>query len=304
MLISVDTGNKSIKTTHKLFTSGLTISDTKPPFGENILYYEGKYYVLSEQRIPYLRDKTIDDRFFVLTLFAIYFELEYNHILPISSVAEIQLAISLPPLHYGAQYKKFEEYFCGRDIIDFKMNGRPHSLFINKAVCFPQAYAAAMTVFQTIRDQTKVRIVDIGGFTADYLQIVNGQADLTVCDSLEHGVITLYNEIIRKVNADLDMLVDDTDIDEVINGRSDAYPKQVVAIVHNKALEFVDTLNMKLRERMVDLRLGKTIFAGGGAVLLRRYIENSGKFGNCSFITDVRANAKGSEILYTVNQGR
>ena len=52
-----------MKTAHRVFTSGLSESDTRPPFGENILQYGGKYYVLSEQRIPYLRDKTLDDRF-------------------------------------------------------------------------------------------------------------------------------------------------------------------------------------------------------------------------------------------------
>jgi len=32
-------------------------------------------------------------------------------------------------------------------------------------------------------------VIDIGGFSADYLAIRNGQADLAVCDTLEHGVI-------------------------------------------------------------------------------------------------------------------
>lgn len=64
-----------MKTTHKTFSSGLCESDTRPPFGENVLHYNGKYYTLSEQRIPYMRDKTKNERFFVLTLFAIAFEL-------------------------------------------------------------------------------------------------------------------------------------------------------------------------------------------------------------------------------------
>ena len=43
-----------------------------------------------------------------------------------------------------------------------------------------------------------------------YLLIKKGQADLSVCDSLENGVIVLYNRIISKVNADLDMLQDES----------------------------------------------------------------------------------------------
>ena len=77
MLIAIDHGNKQIKTAHQTFSSGLCESDTQPPFGENILRYKRKYYTLSDQWIPYMRDKTTDERFFILTLFAIAFELRY-----------------------------------------------------------------------------------------------------------------------------------------------------------------------------------------------------------------------------------
>ena len=69
--IAVDHGNRNMKTCSRVFTTGLTIQDKKPARGEKFLFYEGKYYVLSENRIPYQRDKTHDDRFFILTLFAI-----------------------------------------------------------------------------------------------------------------------------------------------------------------------------------------------------------------------------------------
>ena len=37
MLISIDHGNKQIKTVHKTFTSGLCESETRPPFGQDVL---------------------------------------------------------------------------------------------------------------------------------------------------------------------------------------------------------------------------------------------------------------------------
>ena len=52
MLIAVDHGNKQIKTVHTPpFTSGLIQSDT-PGFGTDALAYRGKYYTLTDQRIP------------------------------------------------------------------------------------------------------------------------------------------------------------------------------------------------------------------------------------------------------------
>ena len=71
MLIGVDHGNKQIKTVHcNPFVSGLKQSVTRP-FGQNVLRYQNTYYTLSTERIPYRKDKTEDDRFFILTLFAL-----------------------------------------------------------------------------------------------------------------------------------------------------------------------------------------------------------------------------------------
>ena len=74
--VAIDHGNRNMKTCHFIFTSGLNVLDKKPARGEQYLQYEGKYYTLSEQRIPYQRDKTLDFRFFILTLFAIAMEME------------------------------------------------------------------------------------------------------------------------------------------------------------------------------------------------------------------------------------
>ena len=69
MLIAIDHGNKQMKTACRPpFVSGLAESTTKP-FGSDILMYQNKYYALSNQRIPYKRNKTEDDRFLILTLF-------------------------------------------------------------------------------------------------------------------------------------------------------------------------------------------------------------------------------------------
>ena len=77
MLISIDHGNKQIKTKHKTFVAGLYESDTRPPFGKNVLYYNDKYYSLVEKRIPYMRDKTVDERYFKLAENHLHTELAF-----------------------------------------------------------------------------------------------------------------------------------------------------------------------------------------------------------------------------------
>lgn len=64
----------------------------------------------------------------------------------------------------------------------------------------------------------RVLIADIGGFTADYLLMRNGECDLSVCDSLENGIIVLYNRIRTKVNSEFNVLLDEADIDAVLKG--------------------------------------------------------------------------------------
>ena len=49
---------------------------------------------------------------------------------------------------------------------------------------------------------------------------------------------------------------------------------------------------------MLDLMSGMVVFVGGGAILLRRQIEASGKVRNAIFVEDINANAKGYEFLY------
>ena len=298
MLIAIDHGNKQMKTIHKTFTSALKESDTRPPFGEDILEYQGKYYSLTGNRIPYLRDKTVDERFFLLTLFAIAFEIEEAGVYSADEIIDVQLAVGLPPAHFGAQADRFERYFLNRDVVSFTFRGKPYEVYINKVLCFPQAYAATIPIYDRIRKTTKAVVVDIGGFTADYLVFKNGEADLDACDSLENGVIILYNHIKSKLNGEMDMLLEESDIDAILQGDTSDFDNEVVQIVRQQAQGFVNDLVGKLRERMVDLRTGKAIFIGGGSILLRQQIESCEKIGTPVFLDQIYANARGYELLY------
>ena len=71
MLIAVDHGNYSIKTPNFSFVAGLAEHTVPPPILDDCIEYAGRYWTLSESRIFYMRDKTQDDRYFILTLFAI-----------------------------------------------------------------------------------------------------------------------------------------------------------------------------------------------------------------------------------------
>lgn len=297
--IPLDHGNRNMKTAEEVFTSGLVESDLKPVLGE-YLEYNGKYYSLTGERIPYMRDKTLDDRFFILTLFGIGKELERRTQPQKDTIYQVELPVGLPLKHYGALFEKFGQYFVRPGVQRFTFNKREYLVQITKAAVFPQDYAAAMTIYPQIAAYNRVVTVDIGGFTLDYLLLREGRPDLSVCDSLEKGVITLYNRIISRVSSDFDMLLEDKDIDTIILGKNSDYSDSVIRLVKQMTKQYVDDFLGALRERGIDLKTGCIVFIGGGAKLLREYLENTDKIGKCVFVEDICANAKGYEILYQV----
>ena len=136
MLFAIDHGNSAIKTPNFAFTSGLTDYPVKPPVEMDVLEYNGTFWTLSGERIPYMRDKTKDNRFFVLSLFAIAKELQKMNAL--QPMVEADLAIGLPPEHYELR-NRFAEYFK-RNGVQFVFNGTPVCLLIRQVMVYPQAY--------------------------------------------------------------------------------------------------------------------------------------------------------------------
>ena len=297
MLIAIDHGNKQMKLVRsEPFISGLLESDVRP-FGTDVLKYKEKYYQISDRRIPYRRDKTEDDRFFILTLFGIANEIKTTG-LYVPGVIRVQLAVGLPPAHYGAQNEAFTRYFSGRGVISFTYQDRPYSICIDDVACYPQSYAAAVAILPALTTVPLALIVDIGGYTMDYIRIKKGRGDLASCDSLENGVIMLYNKIISKVRAAQDILLSEDEIDALLSGQPVQGLQEVVPLVERCAREFVSDLLSVMRERQMELRTTPVIFVGGGSILLKRHIQQSGKVAHPMFVEDIRANAKGYETLY------
>ena len=161
-------------------------------------------------------------------------------------------------------------------------------------------FAAAATMLHTLVEEPKAVILDIGGFPADYLLMKNGEIDLTSCDSLENGVILLYNKVRSKVNSELDLLLDEGDVDAILMGKKTKYPEAAIRLTEQMAQEFISDLFSTLRERMIDLQYCKVVFVGGGAILLKRQIETAGKVGAPFFVPKINANADGYEYLYRI----
>lgn len=184
MVISIDHGNRQVKTVHKVFVSGLVESSVRPALGEEYILYNNRYFSLTEHRLAYRRDKSKDESFFLLSLFGIAYEILAAGAYSAGQTTSVDLLIGLPPAHFGAQYRDFEAYFK-RGVVNFQLGNKPFSVYFNSVTAYPQAYAAAMTVFGQLRPLSKCVVLDIGGFTADYMLLKKGVPDLSDCSSLE-----------------------------------------------------------------------------------------------------------------------
>ena len=295
MLFAIDHGNSAIKTPDFVFTSGLTDYPVKPPVETDVLEFGGIFWTLSGERIPYMRDKTKDERFFILSLFAIAKELRQREAL--QPMVEAELAIGLPPEHYELR-NRFAEYFK-RGTVQFKFNDTPISLMIRQVLVYPQAYAAVVPQAQIIQQNPRTFVVDIGGFTTDVLLLRGVQPDMQFCRSLEMGAIPMANGIIGRVSALHDIKIDDDHIADVIQGRPTILPDDVQETIRATVKSYAAGILDKLRELQVDLRATPAIFTGGGAALFRTFIETSSQVAKAEFVADPKANAVGFGMLAT-----
>ncbi len=294
MIIAIDHGNYAVKTPHTEFVSGLSEHKVRPPLGDEVLEYAGSFWTLSGKRLPYMRDKTRDERWFVLTLFAIARELETAG--KLGSREAIDLAVGLPPEHYGLLRERFAKYFK-RGTVSFVYKDKPVSLTICHVLVYPQAYAAVIPQSGELLKTLRVFVVDIGGITTDVLLLRNGKPDLQFCRSLESGVITMNNEIIGKVSAEHDMRVEDEHISAVLLGRDTILTEDVKRTIRTAAEAHARGILDQLGEfRWICARIRPSssavaAYCSGLCWSARLWSRNA------SFVTDPKANAIGYELL-------
>lgn len=299
MLFSIDHGNSAVKTPNFVFTSGLADYPVRPPVETDVLEFGGKFWTLSGQRIAYMRDKTKDDRFFILTLFAIVKELQRSGTIP--PMVDAELAVGLPPEHYELR-QRFSNYFK-RGSVQFAFNGAPITLVIRQVLVYPQAYAAVVTQARELKESPRTFVIDIGGFTTDVLLLRATRPDMQVCRSLEMGVIPMSNDIIGRVSALHDIKIEDDHIVDVIQGRPTVLPDDVKETIFTTVRNYAAGILDKLRELQVDLRATPAIFTGGGAALFKTFLEESPLVVKAGFIQDSKANAIGYNLLATAQLG-
>ena len=248
-----------------------------------------------------MEDKTIDDRYYILTLLGVAKELEKEGIetgIHEGGIIPIQLLVGLPPGDYGKQIRKFREYFWRQGkAVYFSYKGKPYRIRYESVNVYMQGYSAYILVANQLylQEQPKVLLIDIGGFTVDYLLVRYGVVDRTRIDSLPEGIIMLYKRIMVGIRQRFNLYLEEADIDNILFKRKTPYSELVVRRTFEIAAEYMSDLLGSFLEFGIDFRTTVTVFVGGGTVLLKDIIDEVWKRYHSTYyvVDDPRANVKG-----------
>lgn len=298
VIISVDTGNKAIKTPNYCFPAGLTShGEEVPALPVPTLAYQGKYYTLSSQRIPYCYDKTINDKYQLLTLVAVAMELIGMYPGSPSISEEINLAVGLPLQHMAKLAGNYRDYFQFQGSpVKFTYNKVSFFLRFHQIEIFPQGYAAAMLQWEKVNVIPKSYIVDIGGYTTEVMMLTYGKPDLQLCESLEEwGMIRLFDAIKYRIRGEYHFSPDEVDIEAMLDSNQ-YYEEEFCKLAQEVAKEHAENLLHTLQEKGMEFKVGLPVFLGGGSKRLKPFLQPSLP-PNSLFIDDVCSNAKGYQML-------
>lgn len=120
-IIGIDNGYGNIKTANCCFPAGLTAHNTEPVFKDDLLTYDGRYYLIGAGHKEFTADKTGDDDYYILTLAAIARELNVHGL----TDATVRLAVGLPLTWVSRQREDFKVYLT--------RNREPSFIFRGKA---------------------------------------------------------------------------------------------------------------------------------------------------------------------------
>ena len=300
IIMGIDHGNGNMKGVHVNFPCGLVRYTSEPGrfMNEDILEYNGVYYTLSETRMPFIADKTVDEDYFILTLFSLALEAKERGIT--LSGKDIVLGVGLPPADFGQQAPGFKKYFTehSKHGISFRFNGKPVNCYLKDVLVSPQNFAAVMCYKASLfRQYRTVNCIDIGDGTVDLLVIRKGQPDLSVRVSDRSGMAILRSEIANSIQQNYGIHLESSDVEQVLMQEATILDEEVVREIQKMAGDWMQRIINKLHAYVTDFRTNPAVFLGGGSLLLKQQIEKSSDFKYIEFIEDIRANAVGYEKM-------
>ena len=290
MVIGIDHGYYAIKTKQVCFPTGIIRYEYEPYTMQNVLQYQGEYYVCGTGRQTLVKDKTANDNYYLLTLAALAQEIRKRKG---ERTAKVVLAAGLPLTGFGREKQKFKEYLFQKQLIRFLYEGERYEIQIEDVKLFPQGYSALALYPEYLKDEPSVLLVDIGGWTVDLMRLDNAVPNAATCRSLELGVIRCMDEIREQVRRNTGLSVTETQIERVLRGKPSSMPAEVVSLIERQGRLYIEKILSAITEAGFALRAVPSVFMGGGAAFFKHRVSEQDRLWRPKNLTDVHANAAG-----------
>ena len=139
-IIGLDNGYGNIKTANGIFPASVTCCEAEPAHAQDVLVYDGKYYVIGAGHREFTLDKVGNQDHYLLTLAGIGQELWCNQL----TTAAVHLAVGLPLTWVGDQREQFRAYLSQNRHVDFNWRGINYHVDLVGVDVYAQGYSAVI----------------------------------------------------------------------------------------------------------------------------------------------------------------
>ena len=322
-IVGIDVGNFGTKSQHSNTPSSFGTSDAPNELSNEYIIYNGLYYYPTSDRNRRMKDKTEDDYCTIISLFAVAKEIleQIKSVHPeydpediqkeIDKVTDLSIGVGTPAGHFNALLDRTRQCYVDAWGGNGKKAGLEFSYSINhvtynfsltlkNCLVVPQDLAAVAvnTNLKSIKGIKNYIIVGIGGGTIDVIPIRDGNANIDKVVSFELGSTYMFDYIIKKVQESILKTLDYDRVEAVLlHNEEEAgfnVTDKIKELIFKFAEDFVanQVIPAIIQTARAEVDDYNVVFVGGGALVMKPYLEGSNKFGNVEFIDDINANAK------------
>lgn len=288
--VGIDHGNHLMKSANHVFENGVERLAAKPTFSANTLIYEGAFYKIGETRNSVKESKLADDDYYLLTLATLAKECQEGSI---PNDAHVVLGVGLPLKQFATARKAFVKYLKrGSQPVRFRYEDVAYSFTIENVLAFPQCYAAVADRLGNMSGE--YLIVDVGSWTIDIMHVKDGVPVESKCETFTESMISVIQEIKSRSCEVFGKEIQENIITRYVSNGGGNCPEKYAKLMDESLERFVKRVEGILKENGHDTEFTNIIYVGGGACAMQRFGQHGS---NISYVTDVRANAKGYEYL-------
>lgn len=318
MLIKVgcDVGNFDTKTQLTSTASSYSSYEKEPLIANELLVFEGKYFVPSFERNNQMQDKTVNDYSTIMTLFGVAKEIlaqATNNCMTadviqkkVSEVSNVKLGVGLPVGYFSKLAQPtlayYNKRFNGTVSFDYSgsltKNRKVHfDLVFDQITIYPQDVVAVIKNpdLSIPRKYKDYNIIGIGGGTLDYIPVRNGMPQVQDVVSKDAGTTQMFTTISAKLQQNGFSSKDNLMLEKVIRGEATILDKESRKAEKDFIIDCVRAYSDKMVDDLVhdhkNLNDYPVVFIGGGALLIKEHLEANEAFAETEFVKSVNENA-------------